>query len=81
MPQGNLIQIPLNRNIGRQNQLHCVVHFNNCSTDLGRKGFNNEISELAKELSKKIADTFLRFKFALQVNTGNSISDLESQQK
>lgn len=56
MPQGNLIQIPLNRNIGRQNQLHCVVHFNNCSADLGRKGFNNEISELAKELSKKIAD-------------------------
>ncbi|MFP0736097.1 hypothetical protein ACLDXR_11910 [Acinetobacter baumannii] len=82
MPQGNLIQIPLNRNIGRQNQLHCVVHFNNCSADLGRKGFNNEISELAKELSKKIADgPFLRFKFALQVNTGNSISDLESQQK
>jgi hypothetical protein len=82
MPQGNLIQIPLNRNIGRQNQLHCVIHFNNCSADLGRKGFNNEISEFAKELSKKIADgPFLRFKFVLQVNTGNSISDLESQQK
>jgi len=82
MPQGNLIQIPLNRNIGRQNQLHCVIHFNNCSADLGRKGFNNEVSELAKELAKKIADgPFLRFKFALQVNTGSSISDLESQQK
>lgn len=82
MPQGNLIQIPLNRNIGRQNQLHCVVHFNNCSADLGRKGFNNEITEFAKEISKKIADgPFLRFKFALQVNTGNSVSDLESQQK
>lgn len=82
MPQGNLIQIPLNRNIGRQNQLHCVIHFNNCSADLGRKGFNNEVSEFAKELAKKIADgPFLRFKFALQVNTGNSINDLESQQK
>jgi len=53
MPQGNLIQIPLNRNIGRQNQLHCVIHFNNCSADLGRKGFSNEINELAKEISKK----------------------------
>lgn len=82
MPQGNLIQIPLNRNIGRQNQLHCVIHFNNCSADLGRKGFSNEINELAKEISKKIADgPFLRFKFALQVNTGTSVSDLESQQK
>lgn len=82
MPQGNLIQIPLNRNIGRQNQLHCVIHFNNCSADLGRKGFNNEISELSKELAKKIADgPFLRSKFALQVNTGSSIHDLERQQK
>ena len=45
MPQGEVIQIPLNRNIGRQNQISVVVHFNNSSPDMGRKGFQSEVVE------------------------------------
>src|SRR5207245_533074 len=43
MPQGEVIQIPLNRNIGRQNQVHFVAHFENCKSDLGRKGFQKDV--------------------------------------
>ena len=56
MPQGELIQIPLNKNIGRQNQAHIVLHFEKCSADLGRKGFKKEITDLAKEISRKLLD-------------------------
>ena len=31
--------------IGRQNQVHVVVHLRNCRADLGRKGFQKEIVE------------------------------------
>lgn len=53
MPQGELIQIPLTRNIGRQNQAHVVVHFENCTVDLGRKGFQKEITDLQKTFQEK----------------------------
>lgn len=56
MPQGELIQIPLNKNIGRQNQAHIVIHFEKCCADLGRKGFKKEITDLAKEISRKLID-------------------------
>lgn len=51
MPQGELIQIPLTKNIGRQKQANIVVHFENCSADLGRKGFKKEITDLGKSLA------------------------------
>jgi hypothetical protein len=71
MPQGELIQIPLKRNIGRQNQIHAVVHFNNCSADLGRKGFQNEVVEFAKHLIKEFSDGPLnKIKYTLRQNTG-----------
>ncbi|MFJ8243700.1 hypothetical protein [Peribacillus asahii] len=71
MPQGELIQIPLNRNIGRQNQVHVAVHFDNCSADLGRKGFQSEIVEFTKEIAKKLIDGPLqKLKFTLKTNTG-----------
>ncbi|MBK8885342.1 MAG: hypothetical protein IPN46_01865 [Saprospiraceae bacterium] len=73
MPQGELIQIPLNRNIGRQNQIHSVIHFDNCSPDLGRKGFQSEIVEFAKEISKKLSDgPLMKIKFTFTANTGAS---------
>ncbi|MDC9567313.1 hypothetical protein, partial [Pseudoalteromonas sp. GAB2316C] len=56
MPQGEMIQIPLDRYIGRQNQVHIVVHFNNCVVDLGRKGFDRDLVETAKSISKKIVE-------------------------
>jgi hypothetical protein len=73
MPQGELIQIPLNRNIGRQNQIHCIIHFDNCSPDLGRKGFQGEIVDFAKELSKKLSDgPLMKVRSTLRANTGAS---------
>ena len=56
MPQGEMIQVPLKRNIGRQNQVHLIFHFNNCNADLGRKGFQKEIVEFCTDVSKKIID-------------------------
>lgn len=73
MPQGETIQIPLNRNIGRQNQIHVFIHFDNCSPDLGRKGFQSEFVEFSKELSKKLADgPLLKIKKYLKPNTGST---------
>lgn len=81
MPQGELIQIPLNRNIGRQNQAHVVIHFENCSADLGRKGFQKEITDLAKDISKKLLDgPLLKMKKCFRKNTG-SAPDLMREQK
>ncbi|MFD1775420.1 ATP-binding protein [Paenibacillus rhizophilus] len=71
MPQGDMIQIPLLRNIGRQNQVHMVFHFDNCSADLGRKGFQSEIVEFTKEISKRLIDGPLqKLKYCLKTNTG-----------
>lgn len=46
-------ECPLNKNIGRQNQTRIVLHFEKCGADLGRKGFKKEITDLAKEISRK----------------------------
>lgn len=54
MPQGEMIQIPLDRYIGRQNQVHLVMHFKDCIVDLGRKGFDRELVEVAKSISKRL---------------------------
>lgn len=72
MPQGEVIQVPLNRNIGRQNQISVVVHFNNCSPDMGRKGFQSEVVELSKSISKKIIEDVVekKFKDFLKKNSG-----------
>lgn len=73
MPQGELIQIPLTRNIGRQNQAHIVIHFENCQVDMGRKGFQKEITDLGKVISRKILDGPLaKIKKCYRRNTGSS---------
>ena len=56
MPQGELILIPLKKSAGRQFQLHILMHFENCSADLGRKGFQKDITDFSKSIAKKIAD-------------------------
>lgn len=64
MPQGEIIQVPLNRNIGRQNQIHVVIHFDNCSADMGRKGFQNQIVEFSKRVSASIIDSVISSKYS-----------------
>lgn len=73
MPQGETIQIPLIRNIGRQNQLHFLFHFDNYTPDLGRKGFHRELTEFAKRVARAIAEGPLSKRRAhLKANTGAS---------
>ncbi|MHB1587396.1 MAG: ATP-binding protein [Acidiferrobacteraceae bacterium] len=71
MPQGEVIQVPLNRNIGRQNQVHFLVHFEEYTPDLGRKGFHRELTDFAKRAARTITETHLsKFRHLLKANTG-----------
>ncbi len=71
MPQGEVIQIPLKRNIGRQNQVHFLAHFENCKADLGRKGFQKEVISFCEEISRKLIEgPFQKEKHVLKPATG-----------
>lgn len=71
MPQGETILIPLVRNIGRQNQIHFLFHFENYSPDLGRKGFNRELTDFAKGVARSLTEDVLsRHRGSLKANTG-----------
>lgn len=71
MPQGEVMQVPLNRNIGRQNQVHFLVHFENYTPDLGRKGFHRELSDFAKSATRSITEGQLsKLRPMLKANTG-----------
>jgi hypothetical protein len=54
MPQGDVIQVPLTRYIGRQNQVHFLIHFENYTPDLGRKGFAKPLVDFASDLARAI---------------------------
>lgn len=62
MPQGSLISIPLNFETGYQYQTHVVVHFDDAEPDLGRKGFQPEITEVSKRIGEKMLKQLRRFK-------------------
>jgi hypothetical protein len=71
MPQGETIQVPLNRNIGRQNQVHFLIHFDNYTPDLGRKGFHRELTDFAKSITRSIMESHLsKYRRSLKANTG-----------
>ncbi len=71
MPQGETIQVPLNRYTGRQNQVHFLIHFANYTPDLGRKGFHRELTDLAKGMARTIMETRLaKYRHLLKANTG-----------
>jgi hypothetical protein len=73
MPQGEAIQIPLAKNVGRQNQVHFLLHFDNYKPDLGRKGFHRELTDFAKKVSRLVTDhTLSRLRKYLKANTGVS---------
>lgn len=71
MPQGEIIQVPLKRNIGRQNQILVVVHFHNCTPDMGRKGFQTEVVNLSKIISQKIVEELVsKYRKYLRISSG-----------
>lgn len=70
MPQGELILIPLQQNIGYQNQSHILIHFHNAHPDLGRKGFQPELEELAEKLSVLIVNRLKVWRKLLKNDTG-----------
>lgn len=81
MPQGEIIQIPLSKNIGRQKQAFVMVHFDNCNSDLGRKGFQKDITELAKAIAAKIiTGPINKYKKCFKRNSGAS-PDLMREQE
>lgn len=70
MAQGDLISIPLTSNIGYQNQTHVIVHFTNADPDLGRKGFQPELKELAEIISVSLVNKFKKWRHLLKADTG-----------
>lgn len=73
MPQGETLIVPLKRYTGRQNQVHFLIHFDNYTPDLGRKGFHRELSDFAKSVSQKLMENHLSKYYGLmKTNTGVS---------
>ena len=70
MPQGELVAIPLTSNIGYQNQVHAVVHFDAAEPDLGRKGFQPELEDLAKASAVAMVGILRRNRRLLKKDTG-----------
>jgi hypothetical protein len=70
MTQGELLTIPLTESTGYQNTTHVVVHFRDADPDLGRKGFQPELVELAGTLSTASVSAFKRWVERLRKDTG-----------
>ena len=70
MAQGQLLVIPLTSSIGYQNQTHVIVHFRNADPDLGRKGFQPELAELAESLSTASVTAFKKYIEHLRKDAG-----------
>jgi len=70
MPQGDLQQIRLTKNIGLQNVTHVVVHFEGADPDLGRKGFQPELEALAHHIATSIVRAFTEWRKLLKKETG-----------
>ena len=69
MPQGMTLTIPMTNNIGFQNLVHVVIHFENAEPDLGRKGFQPEYVHLAEKIAVS-ATTAFRRRYALMRKPG-----------
>ena len=70
MIQGELIAIPLTSNIGYQNQCHIIVHFKDADPDLGRKGFQPELKEVAEKIAVYVVNRFKKWKELLKSDSG-----------
>ncbi|QWR78516.1 ATP-binding protein [Candidatus Magnetomonas plexicatena] len=70
MPQGDLIDIPLTRNTHYQNVTHIIAHYYGADPDLGRKGFQPELVDVAKKFSAGIVKMFINWRHLLKKETG-----------
>lgn len=70
MPQGDLITIPLTSNIGYQHQAHVVVHLRDADPDLGRKGFQPELTKLAERISAGLVNRLKQWRHLLLSDSG-----------
>jgi hypothetical protein len=80
MPQGNPLTIPLTKSIGLQNIAHVVVHFENAEPDLGRKGFQPELAQLAGKLAVSTVNAFSRHMDTL-LKKSTGVPALQEQMK
>lgn len=70
MIQGDLIVIPLTSDTGYQNQCHIIVHFKGADPDLGRKGFQPELKEVAEKIAVSIVNRMKKWKKLLKSDSG-----------
>ena len=73
MPQGGLITIPLTSSIGYQKTSLVIVEFKDSKPDYGRKGFQPDIEQLAKELSVSVVNYLKHWSTHLRKETGSPI--------
>lgn len=71
MIQGSSLQIPLTSNIGFQKQSQVIIHLNGAEPDLGRKGFQPEVRQLAERISSMIVSLGLSPRRELLSADGN----------
>ena len=70
MPQGDVLTIPMTRNAWYQNMSHIVIHFSSADPDLGRKGFQPELQQIAQKIASSIVGAFLNWRKLLKVDSG-----------
>lgn len=68
MPQGDLYTIPLTKMIGYQNQSHVIVHFEKGESDLGRKIFQPDNTELSLKLAVNVVNLLRKYRKNLKVD-------------
>lgn len=81
MVQGEMITIPLTRSIGHQNQTHVIVHFEGAEPDLGRKGFQPELKDLAEKLSVGIVRSLSSRREGILKNDSGAQANIEKELK
>jgi len=72
MPQGDLLQVSLNRQSGLQDYTFIIVHFNQGNPDTGRKNFQPELKEVAEKLSTRITELIISYRKLLRPDTGST---------
>jgi hypothetical protein len=72
MPQGDLLQVSLNRQSGLQDYTFIIVHFINGDPDTGRKNFQPELKEIAEKLATKITELIILYRKLIRPDTGST---------